>query len=91
MCHLSAADCYLSSQTRKLQEMFKALQQENEELKRHLGMRGNAAGGACGGRSGLAAPRSGANTTRQVSPFRTGATQMVRRGNCQHSHLHCMA
>lgn len=68
----------MSSQARKLQEMFKQLQQENEELKRMLGMRGGGAGGSGAGRSGMGAlaPRS-AGSGRQPSPFNGATTQMV--------------
>lgn len=68
--------CGGNSQARKLQEMFKALQQENEELKRHLGMRGNAAGGNSVARPGAPVPRGGGHSGRQMSPF-NGRTQMV--------------
>jgi hypothetical protein len=83
----------LSSQTRKLQEMFKALQQEkdelrrqHEELKRHVGIRGSgaAAGSGAAGRSGIAARAAGQGSGRQhaaqVSPFHGGAPQMVSAG-----------
>lgn len=76
----------VSSQARKLQEMFKAMQHEkeelrrqNEELKRQMGIRGGGAGGVAG-RSGVAPRPSGHGSGRQVSPFQGGPTQMVRLG-----------
>lgn len=89
-----------SSQTRKLQEMFKALQQEkdelrrqHEELKRHVGIRssGGTAGTGPAGRSGIAGRAAGQGSGRQqASPFHGGPPQMVST-ELHGAGLHCTA
>lgn len=65
----------LCRQARKLQEMFKALQQENEDLKRRLSGGGRS---MPGGMLGAAGAGQLSGRTGQRSPFGAGAgTQMV--------------
>lgn len=65
-------------QARNLQDMFKQLQQENEELKRRLHVRGSM-GAAVGGRGVMGGLHggSGSGSGRHPSPFGGGPTQMV--------------
>lgn len=77
-CPIDCAVLLLCRQARKLQEMFKALQQENDELKRRLG-------GGRGGIGGLSAPGNGLGSggrTGQRSPFGAGAQMVSRYVKC---------
>jgi hypothetical protein len=76
----------MRSQTRKLQEMFKALQVEKEQLRRQYeelqqrtGMRNGGPAGGAAARAGLASRPSGHGSGRQVSLFQGSpvGTQMV--------------
>jgi hypothetical protein len=75
----------IRSQTRKLQDMFKALQAEKEQLRRQYeelqqrtGMRNSGPAGGAGGRSCLASRPSGHGSGRQMPLFQgSPGTQMV--------------
>jgi hypothetical protein len=72
--------CTLCRQTRKLQEMVKALQQENEDLKRRFACGGGCRSAGSGGGMHTAGGVQLSTSGRQPSPFGSGPMQMVSTG-----------
>jgi hypothetical protein len=69
-------------QTRKLQEMVKALQQENEDLKRRFACGGGGRSAGSGGGMHTANGVQLSTSGRQPSPFGSGPMQMVSMAAC---------